>query len=97
MVSSSLFLLVAIFLAFFVQTQSHQLFKFDDKVENTAITACNDDDAAIAFHKDDCSRFWKCKKPKAYLQVCIAGKKFDTKTLMCTSPKLATCRDSQGG
>lgn len=95
MTSSSLFFLVAILLTFIVQAQSHQLFKFGDKVDE-ANTACKKD-AAVAFHKEDCSRFWKCKDKKAYLQECIAGKKFDTKTLMCTSPKRAKCRDSQGG
>ncbi len=100
MTSFSLFFFAVILLGFIFQAQSHQLFKPGDeskKFETAAVITnlCEDKNVAIIFHENDCSRFWKCKGEFAYLQVCAGGKKFDTKTLMCTSPKHASCRDGQ--
>lgn len=51
----------------------------------------------LLFHENDCTKFWKCEDGKAYLQVCLNNKKFDTKTFKCTYPNKATCLASQIG
>lgn len=100
---ASSFYVTVVLSVFIFQAQAHQLFKFGDDaksfdpndVSTNYYELCLYPQVSILYHQTDCSRFWKCKGSKAYLQVCNNGKKFDTKTLMCTHPKMAACLDSQ--